>query len=293
MNSTQNTREYFSKALKSGSTLQIPGAFNAMVAMLIEQKGFDGVYCSGAVISNSLGLPDIGLTTLTEVSLFTQQIIGRTNLPVIVDADTGFGDVMNTARTVQEFERIGATAIHLEDQVNPKRCGHLDGKELVTRQQMVQKIRAAVNAKIDPNFLIIARTDAKSVEGIEAAIERAKAYIDAGANAIFPEALHNEKEMEIFRKAINVPLLSNMTEFGKTEILSLKQINNLGYNMVIYPVTMQRLAMKAVENGLDSIKFYGSQYDVISEMQTRKRLYEVLEYEKYNDIDIGIYNFKL
>ena len=293
MNSTQNTREYFSKALKSGSTLQIPGAFNAMVAMLIEQKGFDGVYCSGAVISNSLGLPDIGLTTLTEVSLFTQQIIGRTNLPVIVDADTGFGDVMNTARTVQEFERIGATAIHLEDQVNPKRCGHLDGKELVTRQQMVQKIRAAVNAKIDPNFLIIARTDAKSVEGIEAAIERAKAYIDAGANAIFPEALHNEKEMEIFRKAINVPLLSNMTEFGKTEILSLKQINNLGYNMVIYPVTMQRLAMKAVENGLDSIKFYGSQYDVISEMQTRKRLYEVLEYEKYNDIDTGIYNFKL
>ena len=293
MNSTQNTREYFSKALKSGSTLQIPGAFNAMVAMLIEQKGFDGVYCSGAVISNSLGLPDIGLTTLTEVSLFTQQIIGRTNLPVIVDADTGFGDVMNTARTVQEFERIGATAIHLEDQVSPKRCGHLDGKELVTRQQMVQKIRAAVNAKIDPNFLIIARTDAKSVEGIEAAIERAKAYIDAGANAIFPEALHNEKEMEIFRKAINVPLLSNMTEFGKTEILSLKQINNLGYNMVIYPVTMQRLAMKAVENGLDSIKFYGSQYDVISEMQTRKRLYEVLEYEKYNDIDIGIYNFKL
>lgn len=293
MNSTQNTREYFSKALKSGSTLQIPGAFNAMVAMLIEQKGFDGVYCSGAVISNSLGLPDIGLTTLTEVSLFTQQIIGRTNLPVIVDADTGFGDVMNTARTVQEFERIGATAIHLEDQVSPKRCGHLDGKELVTRQQMVQKIRAAVNAKIDPNFLIIARTDAKSVEGIEAAIERAKAYIDAGANAIFPEALHNKKEMEIFRKAINVPLLSNMTEFGKTEILSLKQINNLGYNMVIYPVTMQRLAMKAVENGLDSIKFYGSQYDVISEMQTRKRLYEVLEYEKYNDIDIGIYNFKL
>ena len=293
MNSTKNIREYFSKALKSGSTLQIPGAFNAMVAMLIEQKGFDGVYCSGAVISNSLGLPDIGLTTLTEVSLFTQQIIGRTKLPVIVDADTGFGDVMNTARTVQEFERIGATAIHLEDQVSPKRCGHLDGKELVTRQQMVHKIRAAVNAKIDPDFLIIARTDAKSVEGIEAAIERAKAYVDAGANAIFPEALHNEKEMEIFREAINVPLLSNMTEFGKTEILSLKQINNLGYNMVIYPVTMQRLAMKAVENGLDSIKSYDSQYDVISEMQTRMRLYEVLEYEKYNDIDTGIYNFKL
>ncbi len=293
MNSTQHIREYFSKALRSGSTLQIPGAFNAMVAMLIEQKGFDGVYCSGAVISNSLGLPDIGLTTLTEVSLFTQQIIGRTNLPVIVDADTGFGDVMNTARTVKEFEKIGATAIHIEDQVNPKRCGHLDGKELIPRQQMINKIRAAVNAKIDSNFLIIARTDAKSVEGIESAIERAKAYIDAGADAIFPEALHNEREMEIFRKAISVPLLSNMTEFGKTEILSLKQINNLGYNMVIYPVTMQRLAMKAVEDGLDSLKAYGSQHEVISVMQTRKRLYEVLEYDKYNDIDTSIFNFKL
>lgn len=293
MNSTQLIREYFSKALRSGSTLQIPGAFNAMVAMLIEQKGFDGVYCSGAVISNSLGLPDIGLTTLTEVSLFTQQIIGRTNLPVIVDADTGFGDVMNTVRTVKEFEKIGATAIHIEDQVNPKRCGHLDGKELIPRQQMINKIRAAVNAKIDSNFLIIARTDAKSVEGIESAIERAKAYIDAGADAIFPEALHNEREMEIFRKAISVPLVSNMTEFGKTEILSLKQINNLGYNMVIYPVTMQRLAMKAVEDGLDSLKAYGSQHEVISVMQTRKRLYEVLEYEKYNDIDTSIFNFKL
>ena len=293
MNSTQHIREYFSKALRSGSTLQIPGAFNAMVAMLIEQKGFDGVYCSGAVISNSLGLPDIGLTTLTEVSLFTQQIIGRTNLPVIVDADTGFGDVMNTVRTVKEFEKIGATAIHIEDQVNPKRCGHLDGKELIPRQQMINKIRAAVNAKIDSNFLIIARTDAKSVEGIESAIERAKAYIDAGADAIFPEALHNEREMEIFRKAISVPLVSNMTEFGKTEILSLKQINNLGYNMVIYPVTMQRLAMKAVEDGLDSLKAYGSQHEVISLMQTRKRLYEVLEYEKYNDIDTSIFNFKL
>lgn len=293
MNSTQLIREYFSKALRSGSTLQIPGAFNAMVAMLIEQKGFDGVYCSGAVISNSLGLPDIGLTTLTEVSLFTQQIIGRTNLPVIVDADTGFGDVMNTVRTVKEFEKIGATAIHIEDQVNPKRCGHLDGKELIPREQMINKIRAAVNAKIDSNFLIIARTDAKSVEGIESAIERAKAYIDAGADAIFPEALHNEREMEIFRKAISVPLVSNMTEFGKTEILSLKQINNLGYNMVIYPVTMQRLAMKAVEDGLDSLKAYGSQHEVISVMQTRKRLYEVLEYEKYNDIDTSIFNFKL
>jgi len=293
MKSTEQIRSAFNAALNSGTTLQLPGAYNAMVAMLIEQHGFDGVYCSGAVISNSLGLPDIGLTTLTEVSLFTQQIIGRTTLPVIVDADTGFGEVMNVARTVEEFESIGATAIHLEDQISPKRCGHLDGKELIPTQHMTHKIKAAVDAKIDPNFLIIARTDAKSVEGIDAAIERAKAYIDAGADAIFPEALHNEKEMEIFRKAIDVPLLSNMTEFGKTEILNINQIQDLGYNMVIYPVTMQRLAMMAVENGLLSITKNGSQKEVIACMQTRKRLYEVLEYEKYNDIDKGIFNFKL
>jgi|TARA_B100000795_G_scaffold268708_1_gene256267 methylisocitrate lyase len=293
MKSPEKIRSAFTKALNSGTVLQLPGAYNAMVAMLIEQHGFDGVYCSGAVISNSLGLPDIGLTTLTEVSLFAQQVIERTNLPIIVDADTGFGDVMNVARTVAELEHNGVTAIHIEDQISPKRCGHLDGKELISTQHMTHKIKAAVDAKIDSNFLIIARTDAKSVEGIDAAIERAKAYIDVGADAIFPEALHNEKEMEIFRKAINVPLLSNMTEFGKTEILNINQIQNLGYNMVIYPVTMQRLAMMAVENGLESIKKNGSQKEVLSSMQTRKRLYEILEYEKYNDIDKGIYNFKI
>lgn len=278
MNRNNNEiRAQFKKALNSGVTQQFPGAFNAMVGMLIEEHGFDGVYCSGAVASNSLGLTDTGLTTLSQVSLFVQQIINKTSLPVVADADTGF---KNVAETVREFEKIGTTAIHLEDQVDAKLCGHLEGKQLVRTGDMVLKVKAAVGAKTDPNFQIIARTDAKSVEGIEAAINRAKAYVDAGADMIFPEALHNEKEMEIFRKAIDVPLLSNMTEFGLTELLTLNQIQNLGYNMVIYPVSMQRLAMMAVENGLESIKKSGSQKEIINDMQTRKRLYEVLKYNQ-------------
>ncbi|MFT6715799.1 MAG: methylisocitrate lyase [Saprospiraceae bacterium] len=273
----QEIRLQFKKSLNSGVTQQFPGAFNAMVGMLIEEHHFDGVYCSGAVASNSLGLSDTGLTTLSQVSLFVQQIVDKTNLPVVADADTGFE---NVAQTTQEFEKIGCAGIHLEDQVDAKLCGHLDGKQLVSTTEMVGKVREAVKAKIDSNFQIIARTDAKSVEGIDAAIDRAKAYVDAGADVIFPEALHNEKEMELFRKAIDVPLLSNMTEFGKTELLTLNQIQNLGYNMVIYPVSMQRLAMMAVEKGLESIKSSGSQKEIIEDMQTRKRLYEVLGYKK-------------
>lgn len=273
----EKIRIEFKKALDSGVTQQFPGAFNAMVAMLIEEHGFDGVYCSGAVASNSLGLTDAGITTLKQVSLFVAQIINKTSLPVVADIDTGFE---STTKTVKEFEKIGCTGIHLEDQVDAKLCGHLDGKQLVSTSEMVTKIKEAVQAKKDSNFQIIARTDAKSVEGIDAAIDRAKAYVDTGADVIFPEALHNEREMEQFRKAIDVPLLSNMTEFGKTEILTLTQIQNLGYNMVIYPVSMQRLAMMAVETGLSSIKNNGSQQAIIEDMQTRKRLYEVLKYNK-------------
>lgn len=269
-------RAQFIKSLGSGVTQQFPGAFNAMVGMLIEEHGFQGVYCSGAVASNSLGLTDTGLTSLDQVTLFVEQIINKTNLPVIADADTGFE---NMGQTVYEFEKIGCTGIHIEDQVDAKLCGHLDGKQLISTDEMVVKLKEAVGTKKDSNFQIIARTDAKSVEGIEAAINRAKTYVDAGADMIFPEALHNEKEMELFRKAIDVPLLSNMTEFGKTEILNVNQIQNLGYNMVIYPVSMQRLAMMAVEKGLESIKSNGSQQEVIEDMQTRKRLYEVLKYK--------------
>lgn len=289
----ESKRAEFAAALRSGKLLQFPGAYNPMVAMIIEQHGFDGVYVSGAVMANSMGLPDIGMTTLTETSQFAAAIARVTSLPAIMDIDTGFGEAMSVARTIKELIYLGMAGCHIEDQVNPKRCGHLDHKELVSVADMAKKVRAAADAKTDPNFVLIARTDAKGVEGLEKAIDRAKAYVDAGADLIFPEALAGEAEFEAFRKAVDVPLLANMTEFGKSELLSKTQLENLGYNLVIYPVTTQRLAMFAVEKGLESIKKTGSQQAVVDQMQTRKRLYEVLKYEDYNQFDSGIFNFKV
>jgi len=286
-------RADFRKAIDSGRLLQMPGAYNPMVAMLIEQTGFDGVYVSGAVMANSLGLPDIGMTTLTEVSQTAASIARVTSLPTIMDMDTGFGETMSVARTIKELIYLGLAGCHIEDQVNPKRCGHLDNKELVSTSDMAKKVKAAADAKTDPNFVLIARTDARGVEGLDAAIDRAKAYVDAGADMIFPEAMANESEFEAFRKAINVPLLANMTEFGKSRLLNKSELENLGYNLVIYPVTTQRLAMKAVEDGLAVIKSAGSQESMLDKMQTRSRLYEVLDYEGYNQYDSALYNFKL
>jgi len=291
--SAESKRVDFRKALSSGKLLQFPGAYNPMVAMLIEQTGFDGVYVSGAVMANSLGLPDIGMTTLTEVSQTASGIARVTDLPTIMDIDTGFGETMSVARTIKELTYLGIAGCHIEDQVNPKRCGHLDNKELVSADAMVQKVKAAADAKTDPNFLLIARTDARGVEGLDAAIDRAKAYVDAGADMIFPEAMKDESEFEAFRKALDVPLLANMTEFGKSRLLSKSELENLGFNLVIYPVTTQRLAMKAVEDGLQTIKTEGSQESLLGSMQTRKRLYEVLQYEDYNAYDSSLYNFKL
>ncbi|MFT5595771.1 MAG: methylisocitrate lyase [Flammeovirgaceae bacterium] len=286
-------RAAFRKQLASGELLQFPGAYNPMVAMLIEQKGFDGVYVSGAVMANSLGLPDIGMTTLTEVSQFASAIARVTSLPTIMDIDTGFGETMSVARTIKELTYLGMAGCHIEDQVNPKRCGHLDNKELVSVDAMVQKVKAAADAKTDDNFLLIARTDARGAEGLDKALDRAKAYVDAGADMIFPEAMKDESEFEAFRKAVDVPLLANMTEFGKSRLLNKSELESLGYNMVIYPVTTQRLAMYAVEKGLDIIAKEGSQEGSVDEMQTRKRLYEVLHYEDYNTFDSSLYNFKL
>ena len=291
--SPADKRKALRTALASGKLLQFPGAYNPLVAMLIEQKGFDGVYCSGAVIANSLGLADVGLTTFTEVSTFSMNIAKVTKLPTIIDIDTGFGETLNVVRTIRELEYMGIAGCHIEDQVNPKRCGHLDNKELVSNSAMVQKVNAAAKAKQDSNFLLIARTDARASEGLDKAIERARAYADAGADMIFPEALQNEGEFETFRKAINVPLLANMTEFGKSKLLSRTELENLGFNMVIYPVSMQRLAMLAVEKGLDVIKEKGTQESLLDDMQTRKRLYEILGYEDYNSFDQSIFNFKL
>jgi methylisocitrate lyase len=274
-------RADFRAALQSGRLLRFPGAFSPLVAMLIERQGFEGVYISGAVLANDLGLPDVGLTTLTEVTQRGRAIARVTGLPAIIDADTGFGEPMNVARTVQELEEAGLCGCHFEDQQMPKRCGHLDGKTLVPTADMVGKIRTAVNARRDANFVIIARTDARAGEGMEAAIGRAKAYIDGGADMIFPEALTDEREFEQFRKAVTVPLLANMTEFGKSKLLTATQLSSLGYNIVIYPVTPLRLAMRAVETGLSTLQDEGSQASLLEKMQTRAELYELLSYNEY------------
>ncbi len=286
-------RARFRAALKSGKLLRFPGAFSPLVAMLIERHGFEGVYISGAALAADLGLPDIGLTTLPEVATRGGAIARATDLPALIDADTGFGEALNAARTIQTLEEAGLCGCHLEDQVNPKRCGHLDGKSLVTTQAMVDKIRAAAGARQDKNFLIMARTDARASEGLAGAITRAKAYVDAGADAIFPEALADEREFEKFRKAIQVPLLANMTEFGKSKLLTTRQLTEIGFNVVIYPATTLRLAMKAVEDGLVVIKSKGTQESLLKKMQTRAELYELLRYKNYEQFDKDVFNFKL
>ena len=282
-------RSDFVKKLQSKKLLRFPGAYNPLCAKLISEIGFDGVYISGGVMSNDLGLPDIGLTTLDQVSYRGNQIARVTDLPTIVDADTGFGDCK---KTIETFEQLGLSGCHVEDQIDEKRCGHLDNKEIIPLTKMVNKIKTAVNAKKDKNFLIIARTDANSVEGIKKTIDRAKAYEDAGADIIFPEAMKDEKEFELIRKNLKVNLLANMTEFGKSKLLSTNELENLGYNIVIYPVTTQRLAMKSVEDGLRAIMNDGHQNNIIDKMQTRKRLYELVDYEKYNTPDKKITDFK-
>jgi len=282
-------REDLKNKLKKQKILKFPGAYNPLTAKLISEIGFDGIYISGAVTANDLGFPDIGITTLKEVSYRANQISRVSDLPSIVDADTGFGDCK---KTIETFENLGLSGCHIEDQIDEKRCGHLDNKEIIPLATMVNKIKTAVKAKKDKNFLIIARTDANSVEGIEKTIDRIKAYEDAGADIIFPEAMKNEKEFEKIRKNSKAHLLANMTEFGKSKLLSTGQLENLGYNIVIYPVTTQRLAMKNVEDGLWAIMKDGHQNNIIDKMQTRKRLYALVEYEKYNTPDKKITDFK-
>jgi methylisocitrate lyase len=284
-------RSRFRAALESGQLQRFPGAFSPLVAKLVAEIGFDGVYVSGAVLSADLGLPDIGLTTLTEVSARGAQIAAVTDLPTLIDADTGFGEPLNTARTVTVLEDAGLAGCHLEDQVNPKRCGHLDGKDVVSTDDMVKRLRAAVSARRDPNFVICARTDAASVESVSAAIERARAYADAGADMIFTEALYELADFERFRASVEIPLLANMTEFGKSPLLTTRQLGDIGYNAVIYPVTTLRLAMYAVEVGLREIANTGTQSGLLNRMQHRSRLYELLRYADYNQFDSDIYNF--
>lgn len=286
-------REAFRAGLASGRLLRMPGAFSPLVARIIQETGFDGVYVSGAALSADLALPDIGLTTLTEVAARGGAIAQGTDLPTLIDADTGFGEPLNAARTIRVLEQAGLAGLHLEDQVNPKRCGHLDNKAVVPTSEMVGRIRAAVDARTDPNFVICARTDARSVEGLAAAIDRAKAYADAGADMIFAEALADESEFEAFRSGVQLPLLANMTEFGKSKLLDAATLEKLGVNVVIYPVTTLRIAMGAVEAGLRTIAATGTQESVVPMMQTRARLYELLDYAEYNQFDSTVFNFTL
>lgn len=281
----------FRSGLASGELQRFPGAFNPLSARLIERKGFEGVYISGAVLSADLGLPDIGLTTLSEVAGRAKQIARMTELPSIVDADTGFGEPMNVARTVQEMEDAGLAGMHIEDQINPKRCGHLDGKQVVDENTALKRIRAAVDARRDPNFLVMARTDIAAVDGLNAALDRAKKLVDAGADAIFPEAMRSLEEFEAMRAAVDVPLLANMTEFGKSELFTTQQLADVGLNMVIWPVSMLRLAMGAAARGLDSLTDAGTLQPLLGEMQHRADLYDLIDYEGYNHFDSGVFNF--
>lgn len=278
-------RRVFREGLSSGRLMRFPGAFNPLSAMLIENLGFEGVYISGAVISASLGLPDVGLTTLSEVAARSHEIARVSSLPTLVDADTGFGEPLNAARAVYMLEDLGASGCHIEDQVNPKRCGHLEGKETVPVAVMCRRIRAAVEARRDPDFVICARTDARATEGLAGAISRANCYLDAGADIIFAEALLGAAELEEFCRSVAAPVVTNMTEFGKTPLLGTSAIETAGARVVIYPVTLLRLAMGAAERGLQTIDRQGSQESLLGQMQTRSQLYDLLHYEDYVDLD--------
>ena len=286
-------RRILRERLAAGELLRFPGAFNPLSARLIERKGFDGVYISGAVLSADLGLPDIGLTTLTEVAGRGQQIARMTELPAIIDADTGFGEPMNVARTIQTLEDAGLAGMHIEDQINPKRCGHLDGKAVVDESTAAKRIRAAVDARRDPNFLIMARTDIRAVEGLDAAVDRAKALVDAGADAIFPEAMRTLAEFERMASELDLPILANMTEFGKSELFTTQQLTDAGVSIVIWPVSMLRIAMGATGRALDTLNDEGHLTSQLGEMQHRADLYDLIDYEGYNHFDTNVFNFTI
>ncbi len=274
------------RALIAEGTIAVPGASNAAVALLIERAGFPAVYVSGAGLANGVaGLPDVGLLTLTEVVAQARYIAQAVSLPVIADADTGFGEALNVRRTVREFEAAGIAAIHLEDQENPKRCGHLEGKRLVTPEEMARKLAAAAEARRDPDFVLIARTDARAVNGLEDAIGRAKLYVKAGADAVFPEGLESPAEFAAFAAALDVPLLANMTEFGKTPYLSVEEFAGLGYRIVIFPMTCFRIMMQAADRALAELRETGSQRGLLPRMQTREELYELVRYPDYARLD--------
>ncbi|WP_369053580.1 methylisocitrate lyase [Kineococcus terrestris] len=280
-------------ALAGDDLLRFPGAVNPLSARLVQRKGFEGVYLSGAVMSAELGLPDVGLTTLSEVAERAAQVARTTDLPVLVDADTGFGEPLNLARTVQVLEDAGVAALHVEDQVNPKRCGHLEGKQVVDLPTAVRRVTAAVGARRDDGLVVVARTDVRALEGLDATLERARALVDAGADVVFPEALADLGEFEALASAVEVPVLANMTEFGRSDLFTHEQLRDAGVRVVIHPVSLLRLAMGAADRALDALAREGTLAGEVERMQTRAELYDLLDYASYGVFDTAVYDVTL
>lgn len=274
------------RELARDGTVVLPGAYDAITARLAEASGAKAIYLSGAGVTNSMtACPDIAVITLDEMARHAGYVSDAVSLPVLADADTGFGEVVNVIRTVREYERAGLAGLHIEDQVSPKRCGHLDGKELISKQAMCEKIRAACSARHDPAFLVVARIDARGVNGLDDAIDRAQAYVQAGADAIFPEGLESQDEFRAFREAVPGLLLANMTEFGKTPLISVSEFEALRYNLVIFPMTAFRVMMKAVGEAYETLLREGTQAGILNKMRTRAELYDLIRYPEYMDLD--------
>ncbi len=283
MGQTEQTKASRLRELLTTRTLAIPGAFNALVAMQIERAGYEVVYVSGASVSACRGVPDIGLLTLSDMAAEAGRIARSVSIPTVVDADTGYGGPLSAVEAVKAFEENGLAGMQIEDQETTKKCGHLSGKHLVSVDEMAAKIEAVVHAKRDREFMIIARTDARAVEGLEAAVQRAETYAEAGADALFPEALESAEEFQTFareirKRGVTVPLIANMTEFGKTPLLSVAEFERLGYRGVLFPVTALRTALRAIGGLLAELKLFGSQRDWLHHMMTRQELYDLLRY---------------
>ena len=277
--------------LKKG-IVAAPGVFNGISAEIAERSGAKALYLSGSGVAGAMGLPDLSVTTLDELAEKVREITAVTTLPLIVDVDTGFGEVINVMRTVRLMEQAGAAAMHMEDQVLPKKCGHLPGKMLIPTEEMVLKIKAAAKARKNRDFMIIARTDARAVEGLESAIARAKEYLKAGADAIFSEALENEGEFRKFAKEVKAPLLANMTEFGKSPLLSSKELEAIGYRIVIFPLTAFRASLLTMESVYSELSSKGTQRNIMGKLMTRKKFYEVIGYDAYEKDDADIFSSK-
>ncbi len=282
---TGDTKPVLRRLLGDGETYIVPGVYNPFTALLAERLGYRAIYLSGAALTGSLAMPDLGLITLSELVFFTRLITRVAGIPLIVDADTGFGEVLNVARAVRELEDAGAAAIQIEDQVLPKKCGHLSGKELVDPMDMARKIRAAVEARRSRDFLIVARTDARNVYGLEEALRRAKLYVEAGADIIFPEALESLEEYRIFVEKVDAPILANMTEFGRTPYISHEEFRSVGVKFVVFPVTVFRANAKNALEIYQALREHGTQKPFLDRLMERREFYRLIGYEEYEEFD--------